>query len=155
MNYIYNYVYKLCLFSRYYDVNDIVEYIDRSRALALPGFHKFTGDDLISSFLNRGKKTCWDIWIMYPAATTFFEALSNPQPDPGVFSEDPLRKICQTYVNKLYGFNDQTYVDEARLTGVVYGGKDFTNIPPSSDALHQKVLRSTFQVLIKLNKFLK
>ena len=41
---------------RYIQTSEIIEMIDKSRALALPGFHAFTGSDTTASFFNKGKK---------------------------------------------------------------------------------------------------
>ena len=44
---------------KFIPVHDIVPQIGRSQALALPGFHAFTGCDVNSSIHSKGKKTCW------------------------------------------------------------------------------------------------
>ena len=36
-------------------------------------------------------------------------------------------------------------VDQARLEGLFYQGKDFSMLPPRSDALYQHSLRATYQ----------
>ena len=55
-----------------------------------------------------------------------------------------LQPILHTFVNKIFGLEGET-VDEARFRGIVFSGKDFTTIPPSSDALNQKLLRTALQ----------
>ena len=47
---------------KFIPVHDIVLQIGRSAALALIGFHAFTGCDPIPSIRNKGKKTCSDLW---------------------------------------------------------------------------------------------
>ena len=128
---------------RYIEVRDIIEFIGKSRALALPGFHAFTGSDTTASFFNRGKKQAWDLWNIYPAATILFKMLSTPINDSSEYIV--CESVLHGFVNRLYGmWNDMT-VDDARLRAVVFEGKDFLNIPPSSDALHQKLLRAAHQ----------
>ena len=123
----------------------LVEFIGPSRALALPGFHSFSGADNNAAFFNKGKKHAWNVWNTYPAATKLFRMLSTPIEDA-----DELKscdRVLHGFVNRLYGIKDVNMtVDEARLESIVYGGKDFTNIPPSSDALNQKVRRAAYQV---------
>lgn len=45
---------------RYIVVHEIAE------CLNLPGFHAFTGCDIVSSFAGRGKKTAWEMWKSFP-----------------------------------------------------------------------------------------
>ena len=127
-------------------VSQIIDYIGRSKALALPGFHAFTGCDTTSSFMGHGKVTAWKVWISYPAATIAFLELSTPVEHMDKLL--PILPIIETFVNKLFlGIsNDHTSVDEARLDALVHKSKDFSNLPPSSDALFQKVLRTAMQV---------
>ena len=127
-------------------VSQIIDYIGRSKALALPGFHAFTGCDTTSSFMGHAKGTAWKVWISYPAATIAFLELSTPVEDMDELL--PMLPIIETFVNKLFlGIsNDHTSVDEARLDALVYKSKNFSNLPPSSDALFQKVLRTAMQV---------
>ena len=55
-------------------------------------------------------------------------------------------KVLHEFVNRLYGLGSVGQsVDDARLQAIVFGGRDFNNIPPSSDALHQKVMRAAYQ----------
>ena len=127
-------------------VSQIIDYIGRSKALALPGFHAFTGCDTTSSFMGHAKGTAWKVWISYPAATTAFMELSTPVEDMDELL--PILPIIEIFVNKIFlGIsNDHTSVDEACLDALVYKSKDFSNLPPSSDALFQKVLRTAMQV---------
>ena len=80
---------------------------------------------------------------MYPADTHLFRALSSPFENVGELT--PLKPILHAFVNKLFGQEGET-VDEARLRGIIFNGKDFATIPPSSDALHQKMLQTATQV---------
>ena len=106
----------------------------------------FTGCDTTSSFVNHGKGTAWKVWNSYPAATYAFQKLSTPVEDSDELL--PIMPIIETFVNKLFlGLsNDCNSVDEARLDAIVHNSKDFSNLPPSSDALFQKVLRTAMQV---------
>ena len=130
---------------RYITVSKIVEYIGISRARALPGFYGFLGCDTTSSVVNRGTGTAWSVWNSYPAATCAFLVLSKP-----VDVEDltPIMPIIETFINKLFlGIScDLSSVDEARLDGIIFKSRNFSNLPPSSDALFQHVLRTALQV---------
>jgi len=55
----------------------------------------------------------------------------------------------QLFVVKLYGLtgnDDIASVDAARQYLFFHRGRDFTHLPPSSDALHQHLLRVAYQV---------
>ena len=46
-----------------------------SKASALPMFHALTGSDTVSFFRNRGKKSAWDVWNVFPELTPVLCAL--------------------------------------------------------------------------------
>ena len=127
-------------------MSKIVLYIGKSKALALPGFHGFTGVDTTSALMRQGKVTAWCVWMSYPAATLAFQKLSTPIVDPQELNA--FMPIIETFVNKVFlGISCEfSSVDEARLDGIIHKSKDFSNLPPSSDALLQHVLRTAQQV---------
>ena len=45
----------------YVAIYDVVSSIGKSRAMAMPGFHAFTGCDTTSTFFRKGKKTAYCI----------------------------------------------------------------------------------------------
>ena len=96
--------------------------------------------------MGHGKVSAWKVWNSYPAATTAFRVLSTPVEDRNELLL--ILPIIETFVNKLFlGVStDCNSVDKARLDGRVYKSKDFSNLPPGSDALFQKVLRTALQV---------
>ncbi len=127
-------------------IHVICQNLGRNKAKALTAFHAFTGSDSTSSFFGKGKKTAWSTWMAYPDVTPRFLAMSCPSPPHP--SDVPV--AIQKYVVKLYGLSEKeiSNVDSARLHLILYHGKQFQNIPPSSDALYQKVLCTTYQVKI-------
>ena len=131
---------------RYIAVHNIVHNIGESKALALPAFHAFTGCDVTSSFYNRGKKTAWTMWQAFPELTVPLMVMSQESP-----AVDRIHQHIPTlhkFVNLLYGVDDKLSVDGARLYLLLHRGKDFDNMPPSSDALYQKILRVMYQVCV-------
>ena len=40
-----------------------------SKASPLPMFHALTGSDTVLFFRNRGKKSAWDVWKVFPELT--------------------------------------------------------------------------------------
>ena len=54
---------------RHIAVHQIVSSIGAEKSQALAFFHAFTGCDTVSFFSNRGKKSAWQAWQVYPEAT--------------------------------------------------------------------------------------
>ena len=130
---------------RYIPVHEIVAMLGSQMSLALPGFHAFTGCDSTSAFYGKGMKKAWSVWQSYPAVTEAFLYLSQPSPQKQHL--DRILPTLHVFVNKLYGVSEDSAedVDGARLVLLVHHGKSFEDIPPSSDTLYQKVLRTAFQ----------
>jgi len=61
---------------RYMIINAMFESMGEFKAVALRGFHAFTGSDVTSSFAIKGKQTAWKVWKSFPEA---FQAVSLPQ----------------------------------------------------------------------------
>ena len=51
------------------------------------------------------------------------------------------KKVLHEFVNRLYGLCSVGQSVQA----IVFGGRDFNSIPPSSDALHQKVMHAAYK----------
>jgi len=119
---------------RYIPVHAIIS-LERSKAKALPAFHALTGCDVTSSFFGKGKKKAWSVWQSYPELTQALEILSRYDVDLQMVMLCSCMESIRT-------------VDEARLYLFIHKGRDFENMPPSSDALHQHLLRVAYQVSI-------
>lgn len=50
-----------------------------SKVSALPMFHTLTGSDTVSFFLNREKKSAWDVWNVFPELTPVLCTLEASQ----------------------------------------------------------------------------
>ena len=136
-------------FVRYISVHEIVALLGDSTSMALPAFHAFTGCDSTASFFGRGKKTAWQIWQAYPEVTSAFLYMSSPNPSKQHLQT--LSPLIQGFVNRLYGVTGEASatVDSGRVHLLIHQGKPFQDMPPSSDALEQKILRTTYQVCNK------
>ena len=75
---------------------------------ALLGFHAFTGNDYVSSFFTKGKKTCWKKFIQNPKFSDCFKALGK-----NVDLSAELFHILEEFVCLLYGSRKKE-VDEVR-----------------------------------------
>ena len=102
-----------------------------------------TGSDTTASFFIKGKKRL-GIYGVYSQLLHFFNMLSSPITDEMELGS--CKKVLHEFVNRLYGLGSVGQsVDDARLQAIVFGGRDFNNIPPSSDALHQNVMCTSYQ----------
>ena len=82
-------------------VNTICEYLGEQKCCALPFFHAYTGCDITSEFLGRGKKSAWEAWKAYPEATDAF-VFANDNPFLPVEINTPVFDVLQRFVVILY-----------------------------------------------------
>ncbi|KAJ8368254.1 hypothetical protein SKAU_G00082820 [Synaphobranchus kaupii] len=131
---------------RYIPAHAIAQSLGPSKTMALPAFHALTGCDTTSAFFGKGKKTAWSVWQSLPELTLPLQLLSGPSPTIEMIQIHT--PVLQRFVLKLYGISedDNTTVDAARLSLFFHKGRDFDHMPPSSDALHQHLLRVAYQV---------
>ena len=139
-------MYNSFLISRYIPVHAIMHILTPSKAKALPAFHSLTGSDTTSAFFGKGKKTAWSLWESFPEITLPLELLSSPNPTMEMVATHT--PILHKFVMQLYGVSEEDIqnVDAARLFLFIHKGRDFDHMPPSSDALHQHLLRVAYQV---------
>ena len=128
---------------RYIAIHEVVVSLGQVRSLALPGFHAFTGCDTTSSFFGRGKKSAFNVWIDDAKFNYAFMEMSNRQPNEATIRA--IYPLLQRFVCMLYGAEDSCDVDDARLDLLLHKGKDFDDMPPSSNALYLHTLRSAHQ----------
>ena len=119
--------------------------LGESTCLALSFFHAFTGCDSTCSFYRKTKKIWFEIWMkcpMWNKLTTAFQQLSwLPS------SEVVKANLCviEQFVTHVFLKKDME-LDDARYTIFSSSTSDnFREMPPSSDALEQHILRSAFQ----------
>ena len=106
---------------------------------ALPGFHAFTGCDLVSSFGRRGKKVAFKLLASGLGQAT--QLLGQDLEVP-----NSLLELCERFVCKLYGKVVATSVSDVRYSLFCQASRtSYEDLPPTQDALFQHVLRSNFQ----------
>jgi hypothetical protein len=124
-----------------------VENLGPLRSLCLPAFHALSGCDTVSSFFGKGKRSAWQAWQACPGLTSALLELSSP------VSHDSVKRvlpIIETFVTRLYGVESVDLVNAARKTLFLNKGKQFVQIPPSSDALQLHLLHAVHQVFCTL-----
>ena len=127
----------------YVAIHQVVQSIGKPRAMAMPAYHAFTGCDTTSTFFGRGKKTTHAIWMKYLVFDSAFLEMSSDN-----LGEKDLQRLfitLQKFVCLLYGSEKDALVDDARRNLLINNGKDFDDMPPSSDALYQHFLRACLQ----------
>ena len=108
-------------------------------------FVTFTGCDTTSQFAGKGKLSGWNAWLSYPHATNGF--LIHPFENIGIDSEK--FQIIERFVCILYSRTTNiTLVNEMRED--IFPKLEFSQLPPTREALYQHVQRSVYQCSIWL-----
>ena len=105
-------------------------------------FHSITACDTTSFFTGRGKITAWKIWRLYPEATSAFLSIANNPTEitPEIFS------TIERFIILMYDKgSEDTSIKKCRLNLFAKCNRQIQNIPPTKAALHQHILRSTYQ----------
>ena len=89
------------------DVSSCGLTLDQSSALL--GLHSFSGNDYVSSFFRKGKKTCWKKMI---AKANFIDAFSKLGSTYHI--DDKVHQVVEQYVCSLYGKGKLKSVNEVR-----------------------------------------
>lgn len=127
---------------RYFPAHECAQLLGKSRSMALPFFHAFTGCDTVSSFSSVGKKTAWTTWEMYDEVTQAFNDLSCLQLPPS----DENIALLERFVVLLYDrTSNQVTVNSARLYLFTKKLRQIENIPPTKGSLLQHINRTVFQ----------
>ena len=58
-------------------IHNLYNNVGAEMAKGMLFFHAFTGCDVVSAFRNKGKKTAWQTWNIFPEATSVFSKLSK------------------------------------------------------------------------------
>ena len=127
---------------RYIPAHEIATSLGAVKAQALPMFHAFTGCDTVSSFAGKGKKTAFDTWRSFNAATEVFARLVT-QP---TCLDNVCMCVLESYVVRMYDRgSDETTVDSARKHMFTSKARSIDAIPPTRAALLQHARRATYQ----------
>ena len=119
---------------RYIPAHEIATSLGAEKAQSLPMFHAFTGCDTVSSFAGKGKKTAFDTWRSFNAATEVFaRLLTRPT---------RLDNVCMSVLDSYMVFmydrgSDETTVDSARKHMFTSKSRSIDAIPPTRAALLQ------------------
>lgn len=79
-------------------IHNLYHNVGQEMAKSMLFFHTFTGCDIVSAFRNKGKKTAWQTWDIFPEATSVFSELSKYPP---TFEDDDM-KILEKFVVLMY-----------------------------------------------------
>lgn len=127
---------------RYLPVHEIANSLGPQKSRALLAFHALTGCDTTSSFHGKGKKSAWETWSNFPAASDAFLTLV----DRPVSLTDETFSVLERFFILLYDrTSHHICIDSARQFMFTKKGMEITKIPPTKDALQQHVKRATYQ----------
>ena len=113
-----------------------------SKASALPMFHALTGSDTFSFFCNRGKKSAWDVWNVFPELTPVLCAL---RASPEIITEESLA-VLERFVVLLYDRTSSLLkANKACQELFCKKSREFDSIPPTKAALEQHIRRAVLQ----------
>ena len=123
-------------------VHVVASSLGPSKASALPMFHALTGSDTVSFFRNRGKKSAWDVWNVFPELSPVLCALKA---SPEIITEESLA-VLERFVVLLHDRTSSLLkVNEARQELFCKKSKEFDSIPPTKAALEQHIRRAVLQ----------
>lgn len=127
---------------RYIPAHSIAINLGSLKAVALRGFHAFTGCDTVSFFASKGKLTAWNAWSKLDVATNAFKRLAEPQ----VELDDDVVKTLQNFTILMYNSKSmQTNVNKTRENLFCSEGRPVCTIPPTAASLFQQMKRAAYQ----------
>ena len=115
---------------------------------AIVGFHAFTGNDYVSSFIRKGKEKCWKLLEKSRKFQLAFTDLGE-----NWTVADELYMMLKEYVCQLYGYRSKS-TDSVRYK--IYNKKytkenkiiDMAALPPCSSVLRLHILRANIVAAI-------
>ena len=110
-------------------------------ASVLPFFHALSGCDTTSSIFGKSKKT-YDVWKPFLEIKKVFEKIASVQQKSEIYKED-IALLEQYFVVMYSAMCNETDVKYCRI--LLANGGSVENIPPTSAALRQNVLRVVLQ----------
>ena len=131
--------------TRMMSLNNIAENLGSTTCKAMALFHAFTGSDSTSSFKFKGKRYCCKLMHAVPSLMEQFATVVDSP-----FQTSPrLKEVASNFVCRLYS-NDEpdNDVDLIRMKLFSQKTRDVERIPPTKDALDQRLKRSVFQASI-------
>ena len=129
--------------NRNFPIHQLHKELGHNIAAGLPLFHALSGCDQVGGLNGKRKKSFWRAWMAFPAINLHFARLSQGNPSMAHF--EAAFTVLQQFICKLYNieFQNINECDEVRLA-LAKKGTDFSNMPPSADALRQLFLRATY-----------
>ena len=127
---------------RWIGIHNLYNYVGQEKAKGMLFFHAFTGCDVVSAFRNKGMKTAWQTWDIFPEATPVFSTLSQHPPT----IEDDDMEILEKFVVLMYDRSSTAGgVEEARLDLFARKRRPYEAILPTRAALIQHTKRAAYQ----------
>jgi len=126
---------------KYFPVHDIAEALGKEKAVALRGFHAFTGCDEVSYIAYKGKKLAWNAWSSFPDVTKAFLAISHPLQE---LPENVL-SLLEKFIIRLYDAKTKVADVNVVRRDLYDGVKQLSMIPATKESLRQHSKRTAYQ----------
>ena len=110
---------------------------------SLLAFHAFTGCDAVSCFGERGKKTTWETWKVFPEVSDAFLEMTNIL--GGEISDSCMIQLERFVVLMYDRTNEYLEVNEARKQLFIQKCRTLETIPPTKAAVEQHIKRASYQ----------
>ena len=105
--------------------------------------HAFAGCDQTSAFLNIGKKSAWDTFILYSEVVSVFAEISQTPPTLALIEEH--KQVIERFVCLMYDWTtDCECNDDARRELFTQKHRSLDYLPPTSDVLYLHILRAVY-----------
>ena len=129
---------------KFIPIHEIANTLGPSTSKAILFFTSISGCDECSSVQGKGKKSFFDAWKLMPEMTAIFIKLSEVEDVADIVEEDfqALEKFFVVLHSATLNTDD---INVARRVLFTQGGRTLENLPPTSCALKQHVLRSSLQ----------
>ena len=129
----------------YFCVHPWCNALGKCKSMSLPIFHCFTGCNTTSAFLEKGKKSAWEAWNLYPEVTQAFVHMST-HPHTPLSVESWIFQFLERFTVVLYDKTSSLEsVNEVRRELLCQKNRTMENIPPTQDALLQHSKHVAYQ----------
>ena len=126
----------------WYPIHDLADQLGPLRSKGLLFFHAISGCDNVSAFRNKGKKTFFQTWDIFPDVTDTFAKLSSY---PFTIDDSDMMMI-ERFIILLYDRSSiSESVDSTRKKLFMQKNTQFDSLPPTGAALKYQILRAAYQ----------
>ena len=117
------------------------------KSIAVPFFHSISGCDDTSGVSGTGKKSLFEAWLLVSEVTTVFAKAEHIR-DVNELTKTDFKILEKLFVALYCPSCNTDVLNMARRVIFTQGGRSLENIPPTSAALKQHILRSALKAIM-------